>query len=77
MLPDTLVTKVVDQGVELAEAIDAFAGAQGIRDGQGAWGVLTGGLITRQEAFRTALIAAFAPFLPPGGRSGEPLGLSG
>jgi non-canonical (house-cleaning) NTP pyrophosphatase len=80
VLPDALAAKVVDQGVELSEAIDAFAGTQGIRDGQGAWGVLTGGLITRQQAFSTALIAAFAPFLPPRGtdaRSSEPLDRNG
>jgi inosine/xanthosine triphosphatase len=65
LLPDALVASVVDQGVELAEAIDSFAGSAGIRDGQGAWGVLTGGMITRQDAFRVALIAAFAPFLNP------------
>jgi inosine/xanthosine triphosphatase len=63
LLPDALVTSVVDQGVELSEAIDSFAGSEGIRDGQGAWGVLTGGLITRQDAFRVALINAFAPLL--------------
>ena len=74
VLPDTLAEKVVDQGVELSEAIDAFVGAHGIRDAQGAWGVLTGGLITRQQAFCTALIAAFAPFLPePGACVSEPL----
>ena len=73
VLPDALVTSVVDRGVELSEAIDSFAGSEGIRDGQGAWGVLTRGLITRQDAFRVALINAFAPFLhraayPPGPR---------
>ena len=59
LLPEPLVKRVVDEGVELSEAIDAFAGAQGIRDGQGAWGVLTRGIITRQDAFRTAVINAF------------------
>ena len=61
-MPEPLAIRVVDEGVELAEAIDAFAGAQGIRDAQGAWGVLTRNLITRQDAFRTAVINAFAPF---------------
>ena len=61
-LPEALAVRVIDQGVELAEAIDAFAGATGVRDGQGAWGVLTSNLITRQDVFRTAVINAFAPF---------------
>jgi non-canonical (house-cleaning) NTP pyrophosphatase len=60
LLPDPLVTQVVDEGVELYVAIDAFAGANGIRDAQGAWGVLTHNLITRQDAFRSAAIGAFA-----------------
>jgi inosine/xanthosine triphosphatase len=62
LLPEPLVKRVVDEGVELSEAIDAFAGETGIRDAQGAWGVLTRNLITRQDAFRIAVIAAFAPF---------------
>jgi inosine/xanthosine triphosphatase len=61
-MPRVLAARVLDEGVELAEAIDAFAGGHGIRDAQGAWGVLTGNLITRQEAFRVAVINAFAPF---------------
>lgn len=60
LLPEPLVTQVVDEGVELSVAIDAFAGANGIRDAQGAWGVLTHNLITRQDAFRFAAISAFA-----------------
>ena len=49
-------------GIELSAAIDAYAGGRGIRDAQGAWGVLTSNIITRQEAFRIAAIHAFAPF---------------
>ena len=65
LLPEPLVRRVVDEGVELSEAIDAFAGGRGIRDAQGAWGVLTGNRITREGAFRVALINAFAPFFNP------------
>ena len=61
-LPEALAKIVVDDGVELGVAVDAFAGGRGIRDAQGAWGVLTGNRITRQDAFRTAVINAFAPF---------------
>lgn len=61
-IPDALAREVLENGVELSVAIDKFAGAAGIRDAQGAWGVLSSDLITRQEAFRVAVIAAFAPF---------------
>jgi len=61
-LPESLAHEVLENGTELAAAIDRFAGAVGIRDRQGAWGVLSGDLISRQEAFRIAVLAAFAPF---------------
>ena len=61
-IPEALADEVLGRGVELSAAIDKFAGEAGIRDAQGAWGVLSSNLITRQEAFRVAVIAAFAPF---------------
>ena len=64
-LPEALAEEVFVRGTELSVAIDRFAGAVGIRDAQGAWGVLSGNKITRQEAFRIALIAAFSPFFNP------------
>jgi inosine/xanthosine triphosphatase len=61
-LPEALAEEVLSRGTELSAAIDRFAGAAGIRDGQGAWGVLTRNQLSRQESFRLAAIAAFAPF---------------
>lgn len=61
-LPEVLAHEVLENGVELSTAIDKFAGTTGIRDAQGAWGVLSSNFITRQEAFRVAVLAAFAPF---------------
>jgi inosine/xanthosine triphosphatase len=61
-LPEALIEEVMEKGVDLSVAIDQFAGEVGIRDSQGAWGVLSGNLISRQEAFRVAVLAAFAPF---------------
>jgi inosine/xanthosine triphosphatase len=70
-LPEALAHEVLENQTELSVAIDRFAvihdpdrfaGAVGIRDAQGAWGVLSNNLITRQEAFRIAVLAAFAPF---------------
>ena len=70
-VPAALAEEVLEKGVELSVAIDRFAvlmdtdrfaGAAGIRDAQGAWGVLSANLITRQDAFRVAVVSAFAPF---------------
>lgn len=61
-IPAALAHEVLENGVELSAAIDRFAGEIGIRDAQGAWGVLSSNLISRQEAFRVAVVAAFAPF---------------
>ncbi len=65
LIPELLAAEVLDRGVELSAAIDAYAGGPGIRDAQGAWGILTRNLITRQDAFRVAVINAFAPFFNP------------
>jgi len=61
-LPEELAHEVLERGFDLSDAIDRFAGAVGIRDGQGAWGVLSADLIQRDESFRIAVISAFAPF---------------
>ncbi len=61
-VPAILAEEVLNRGVELSVAIDKFAGGQGIRDAQGAWGVLSNNFITRQDAFRIAVVSAFAPF---------------
>jgi non-canonical (house-cleaning) NTP pyrophosphatase len=61
-VPEALAARVIDDRVELSAAVDAFAGGQGIRDNQGVWGVLTGGAVTRQDAFRAALANALRPF---------------
>jgi inosine/xanthosine triphosphatase len=62
LLPDALSIEVLDRGTELSHAIEAYTGVQGVRDSQGAWGILTKNLINRQESFRIAVISAFAPF---------------
>jgi len=61
-IPEALAEAVAVRGTELSVAIDDFAGQAGIRDAQGAWGVLSRDLISRQESFRVAVVAAFAPF---------------
>jgi inosine/xanthosine triphosphatase len=61
-IPAFLAEEVLAVGVELADAIDRFADSEGIRDGKGAWGVLSCNLISRSDSFERAVLAAFAPF---------------
>jgi inosine/xanthosine triphosphatase len=65
-VPRPLLDRVVTDGIELAEAIDAFAREHDVRSRQGAWGVLTGGLFDRTRSFEIALINALAPFYNEG-----------
>jgi inosine/xanthosine triphosphatase len=61
-VPAAIVARVEGTGRELGEVIDEVAGERDVRSRQGAWGVLSRGLLTRSASFETALVAAFAPF---------------
>jgi inosine/xanthosine triphosphatase len=61
-MPPSIVARVEGSGRELGEVIDEVAGEADVRSRQGAWGVLSRGLLTRAMSFETALVAAFAPF---------------
>jgi inosine/xanthosine triphosphatase len=64
-VPSALLESVVERGIELSEAMDALSGERGVRDRQGAWGILTKGMLDRTGSFETALLNAFAPFYNP------------
>jgi non-canonical (house-cleaning) NTP pyrophosphatase len=61
-VPLSIVARVERTGRELSEVIDEVAGEKDVRSREGAWGVLSRGLLTRAMSFETALVAAFAPF---------------
>ena len=61
-VPAAIVARVEGTGRELGDVIDEVAGERDVRSRQGAWGVLSRGLLTRAMSFETALVAAFAPF---------------
>ncbi len=61
-VPEALVQAVYSEHLELGKIIDEFSEAQNVRDNQGAFGVFTLNLLNRSDSFRTALIAALAPF---------------
>jgi non-canonical (house-cleaning) NTP pyrophosphatase len=63
VLPDAMARQVLN-GRELGDVVDDVAGAA-VRGTRGAWGVLTLDLIGRQDSFRSALLAALAPFYNP------------
>ena len=65
-VPPSIVARVEGTGRELGEVIDEVAGQTDVRSRQGAWGVLTRGLLTRAMSFEAALVAAFAPFYSEG-----------
>ena len=69
-LPDA-VAALIRGGEELGHAIDRLIGTTNINPGAGAVGILTDGLVNRQEAYETLLAYALAPVL------GENLYLNG
>jgi inosine/xanthosine triphosphatase len=62
-LPSAVAARVV-AGEELGDVVDHMAG-ETVRGTRGAWGLLTRDLIGRRDAFRLAVLAAFAPFYNP------------
>ncbi|HSR66809.1 MAG TPA: inosine/xanthosine triphosphatase [Acidobacteriota bacterium] len=61
-IPRALAAMVLEEGLELGEAIDDYAGHRDVRSRMGTWGILTRDLVSRRDSFVTALIAALAPF---------------
>ncbi len=64
-VPRAVVARVEQTGRELGDVTDEVACESDVRSRQGAWGVLSKGLLTRSMSFETALVAAFAPFYNP------------
>lgn len=51
----------VGEGGELAHVMDEVSGRKGVRENEGAFGILTRNRITRTESFALALFCALAP----------------
>lgn len=62
LVPEQLGAAVIDEGIELGEAVDRCSGISDVRSKQGAWGYLTRDMVSRRDSFVLALIAALAPF---------------
>jgi inosine/xanthosine triphosphatase len=59
------VARLVRAGTELGHAMDALVGQHNTKQGAGAVGILTDGLVDRQRAYETLVAYALAPFLTP------------
>jgi len=59
------VAKRVLSGEELSGVMDALTGQRDVRHGPGAYGIFTGGAITRQRVFEDALLCALARWRHP------------
>jgi inosine/xanthosine triphosphatase len=64
-LPDR-VAALVRGGMELGHAMDTVAGMHNVKQGPGAVGILTRGLVTRQQAYEMLVAYALAPLLDHG-----------
>ncbi len=61
-IPQSIGARLQAGGIELAQIMDEISNTTGSNHQQGAYGLLTGGRITRAEAFRDAVIASLTPF---------------
>ena len=61
-LPQAIGARLQAGGIELAAIMDELGGTMASNHKDGAYGLLSGGRITRAEVFRDAVIAALTPF---------------
>lgn len=63
LLPASVAQRILQDGRELGDAMDEYANTVDVKRGQGAIGVLTGGLIDRQGAYEYIVKLALARLL--------------
>ena len=61
-LPDS-VARAIRDGAELGHAMDALTSSHNTKQGAGAVGILTAGLVDRQQAYEVLVAYALAPFV--------------
>ena len=65
MLVPALVAQALQAGDELGPVMDRLSGQHNTKQGQGAVGILTGGLSNRRSAYEQLVARALAPFVRP------------
>ncbi|GMR22637.1 MAG: hypothetical protein BMS9Abin37_1000 [Acidobacteriota bacterium] len=61
-LPDELAAAVLERGEDLGPAADHYFERRDVAGHEGTFGVLTSGVVTREEAFARSMLHALAPF---------------
>ncbi len=64
--PPAIIEEVLEKGRDVEGAIDAIFGIKGIGRGEGAIGLLSKGLMDREELTESAVLMALIPFLNEG-----------
>ncbi|HEY6830760.1 MAG TPA: inosine/xanthosine triphosphatase [Gemmatimonadaceae bacterium] len=59
------VAELVRGGLELGHAMDHYVNERNTKQGKGAVGILTAGLVDRQRAYESLVSYALAPFITP------------
>ena len=59
------VAELIRGGLELGHAMDRLVQEHNTKQGKGAVGILTAGLVDRQRAYEVLVSYALAPFLTP------------
>lgn len=59
----TTIRELIDEGMELGEAIDKVFATENSKQGGGAFGLLSDGLCTRESIYRQTLVLALLPLI--------------
>jgi inosine/xanthosine triphosphatase len=62
-LSPSIMERIIMKGEELATIIDDLTGRVNVRGNDGAMGVITNGMLKRDEAYSHGVMFAFAPFI--------------
>jgi inosine/xanthosine triphosphatase len=60
-----VIYQALEKGEELGDVMDRFFNTDNVKQKQGAIGLLTNGLATRESVYRQAILLAMAPFVHP------------
>jgi inosine/xanthosine triphosphatase len=60
-----VIYQALENGEELGDVMDRFFNTDNVKQKQGAIGLLTNGLATREGVYRQAILLAMAPFIHP------------